>query len=1399
MISPPDYFENIRKSAKERWELLESDPDLAGPWHQLFKQVQSPRHILSELLQNADDANATEAIVSIENGVFVFSHNGEDFIESHFASICRFGYSNKRALHTIGFRGIGFKSTFSLGDRVNLDSPTLSIAFDRQRFTLPVWIENVSLRDSKTHISVKIKSKRIERELTKNLQEWVNSPVSLLFFKNIRSLKIDGTRVEWESVGKGPVARSEWMALDGNLDDPYLVIKSEPVAFPQEALSEIQDERMIGSQENSSAFPPCSIEIVLGAKGRLYVVLPTGVETRLPFACNAPFIQDPARLKIKDPETSPTNLWLLKQAGELAANAMCLWLGAESKKGDAKELAYDLFPDVDREETSLEGLCGKTVELAFEKSIDAKPIILTSEDTLIIEGEGCFIPERLLEIWDGQNTSELFEEDPKPLVSIKISEPNREKLISRDLIENFTPTKFYERLRSKSLPQPRTWNQLLQLWDYLSSYILSYKVTDISNLAIVPVKGQDNLYPAKSVVRLGEKRLVQSDEDWQFLSPYLKAMNQNWTRFLAEKKRGSPDKANEISQVENAYRVLTQLGLDDTHEINAVLERVSEKFFSEERIKLSDCVRVAQIHAKLGASVGSSFKYVNEASYLKGIDEETLRDKSGLLEYLVPAEKQDDLLLHSNYEVDFISCTREEWNDWAISDKSQLHSFVPIVEISKFTYGRKVALELVKQRYGPSEIEFPYKTDSFIFKDWDFPDIYWEYWQTLEASDPQIWSKVLGQIFSQRLGYWRKARSARMLQKATTGSVKATTQLPILPNWILRFQKLPSLTDKYENLHKPRDLFRRTSATEPFLDTEQFVSWNIDREATSTLLDLLGVQKTPIDGSKLVSRIEALSGEENAPVAEVEKWYRRLDQYLENATPVERLKAQCSFRDQKLILANDGTWQSNKTIFIHADEDSVPGAALVPSSLTSLNLWRKLGVADRPSFESALEWLKSIPNGKAITTQNLQRIKSLTAKYPLKIWEDCQKWLNISGEWVEVDGLLYSLSMQTLTHTQHLFSDVKSSIADFQKLPFDIAAAEPFSSLQPLQKIIQDHLQSEVSNISENLTPRWLHVLGGLMSRIHYSNEDQMHLVQHTGKVLSKISISIVEEIRIVPFIEGNPVGTERKVKVFQNDQFIFVNETDEGKLAKLIPDALGKNLPSDVRNALTYCYQRGDDQIRQYMSANFDLESETNPQFQKDQNNSTDNKTAAPETSCVESDPVNTGFDNLNDDPTDIQSKQSFAENSDDSLNIVDEDVKSDQSIEKPKRPNRSSHEKRLRLIDRYAQSENFFKTADGKYKNQAGDWIGIAQGNVFPFERRSKEGNVLRYYLPKEHCLERDPLELEAECWNVIEKKPELYSLILVDPADNPIILKGARLLELREKGELKLFPAKYRLSYA
>src|SRR3989304_4822500 len=121
----PPYFEPVRERAGKRWDQLESDQELSGPWKQLFAQVQSPRHVLSELLQNADDAGAKCASAFIVDGYFVFEHDGQDFDEDQFASLCRFGFSNKRNLHTTGFRGVGFKSTFSLGRSVEMVRPSL--------------------------------------------------------------------------------------------------------------------------------------------------------------------------------------------------------------------------------------------------------------------------------------------------------------------------------------------------------------------------------------------------------------------------------------------------------------------------------------------------------------------------------------------------------------------------------------------------------------------------------------------------------------------------------------------------------------------------------------------------------------------------------------------------------------------------------------------------------------------------------------------------------------------------------------------------------------------------------------------------------------------------------------------------------------------------------------------------------------------------------------------------------------------------------------------------------------------------------------------------------------------------------------------------------------------------
>ena len=236
-ISPPAYFEDIRSKAAKRWHQLEADPELAGPWYTLFQQVQYPRHVLSELMQNADDAGATEVAVRIEDGVFMFEHNGDDFKDEHFASLCRFAYSNKRNMHTIGFRGIGFKSTFSLGAEVHLYTPTLAVKFSEKRFTEPVWLEHAPDTHGKTRICVTIRDDHRQEELQKNLGNWSQSPFSLLFFNNLRRLHIGEKTVPWQQLGAGPARGSQWVTRslsseDGRPNVTYLLSRKQR-RFPQ--------------------------------------------------------------------------------------------------------------------------------------------------------------------------------------------------------------------------------------------------------------------------------------------------------------------------------------------------------------------------------------------------------------------------------------------------------------------------------------------------------------------------------------------------------------------------------------------------------------------------------------------------------------------------------------------------------------------------------------------------------------------------------------------------------------------------------------------------------------------------------------------------------------------------------------------------------------------------------------------------------------------------------------------------------------------------------------------------------------------------------------------------------------------------------------------------------------
>lgn len=1391
---PPDYFRSIQERATKRWDQLEADPELAGPWHQLFKQVQSPRHILSELLQNADDAGASEARVSIEDDRFVFEHNGEDFIEAHFASICRFGYSNKRALHTIGFRGIGFKSTFSLGDRVELFTPTLAVAFERVRFTQPHWIDSRHPTTGTTRVEVAIANSLLRREVEKNLDEWLKSPVSLLFFKKIRRLQIGDSEVHWQSLGPGPIAESEWMALDQKAEDPLLLVRSGEESFPSEALDEIRQERMLGGEDGGD-FPPCRVEIVLGAKGRLYVVLPTGVETALPFACNAPFIQDPARLKIKDPETSPTNRWLLNRAGELAASAMMEWLEQTKTGSQDRADAYGLLPDVDREAATLEGACGAIVELAFDTAIEGKSILLTEEGSLVEAKAAITVPRPIFDIWPADQAMALLDTKSRPALCQHVSAKNRTKLAHWGLIEEFSKSDLLERLRSKHLPKPATWRHLLNLWNYIAPEVTGWQCHDADALRIVPVQGKEVLYAASEIVRLGEKKLLQSEEDWEFLASHLIVLNQNWTRFLADQRRDKAEGGGRNDPVEAAFAVLEEIGLDGTSDVNAVIERVAADYFGSGQAKLVECVQLAQIAAKLGVTIGDSFRYACADRTLRAISKGVLFDETGALEELLPEAVRKAQLLHGDYVASFKSCTREDWLRWVSSGRSGLQTMAPLVQKRQSLYGRQQLTAEAQARGARSALYYPYVTNQFVIEDWDFPADYWRHWEVLAKTDAGIWTKIGGKILDQRDTYWSRAVSARLLQVATTGSTRSISSERLLTDWLLKLRAKPCLPDTRNMVQLPADLVRRTPETEALIDVEPFVHGLLDRETTRPLLDLLGVRSTPSGPGRLLDRLRALAKSDKAPAHEVEKWYRRLDQMLDGCSTADAQNIRTAFKTEKLILAQDGTWVTSGGVFLAGDEEDVPGAAVARASVLDLSLWHRVGVADRPSADLALQWLGTLASGKGLSADDARRVRTLLVRYPTRIWEECGHWLNLVGEWAPVETLAYGLSMQTLFRWSHLHEWVKRKTADFQRLSGEVVQAPPFSALPALSDLVEEHFNQPSLLAGMEDRRAWLTAFGNQLGRIELADAGETERVRALAEAIAATSWVQTPKLEVVPYLDGVPAGTARLTDILWLERKLFVSPLSKAKLAKRVPEEIGRSLSSDIRAALAYAFERSPEDIREYLEENFTLSPErivvaptvaTQPAVEPGDDDGVDQVAEDAQSDAEQTDPADllTAEDEATPQPV-----PTLPTGEPDRELIETELATRPRAAPKPPRPS---------VMARFAAAQGYKADGEDRFFHADGSWIGRANGTRFPWERRSAGGEILRHYYPKDHCLEHEPLQLEADVWGLLDQKPELYSFILINPEGGPVEMTGARLRTLRDGGELTIHPATYRLVY-
>jgi hypothetical protein len=1235
-------------------------------------------------------------------------------------------------------------------------------------------------QDGKTCIRVAIADEYRLQQIEKNLDEWRKSPLSLLFFRKIRSLTIGDTELRWAHLGPGPVERSEWVALDERSSNPFLLIRSELEPFPPEALEEIRQERTLGEAELAD-FPPCQVEIVLGAPGRLFVILPTEVEIGLPAALNAPFIQDPARLRIKDPAVSPTNRWLLERGGALVARSLLAWIERSDLPVQERAKAYRLVPGREKEEDSLKSACTQIVQKSFVEGLKNQAFLLDEEGCLLPEGGCVALPAEVAEVWPPINAVTFFDPKGRRPLCRHVSRTDRTKLRLWGFTEEIDKTRVLEVLRDRHLPLPETWRQLWILWNYVAAEITQpWRTPFHRDVRIVPVEGKDVLYSAKEVVRLGDKKLLDAQEDWRFLAEHLPVLHPEWLEFLSEDGRAEADKTEEFrGEVQVARQVLSSLGLAQSSPVNKVVDRVAAEMRAQQNESLADWVRLAHLAAKLDATVEENFRYVTRTGQLRAPEEHVLLDEDGLLEDLLP-DSQREMLLHPEYTSSFRSCTREEWRQWVQSGRSRLCLFAPLVRTEKDVTGRK-NLESELSRRGSEEraLNYPYVTGFFTIEDWDFPEECWQHWCELAAEDEAIWPIVGERLLAQPDSYWQQARSAKVIQWSMRGRGEYLEINHLLPAWILRLREVPCLRDQKGIARKPADVFRRTPQTEALLDVEPFVPISLDTERNRELLDLLGVQSTPTGPEKLLDRIRALARSERPPIQEVERWYQRLDKMFGGCSTADQQMVRDAFRSEKLILTTKGTWATVASVFQRANEEDVPDAPLIHEPVALLSLWPKLGVAERPNADAAIRWLMEFPKGRKLASDEATRVRALLARHAVRIWQECRAWLNLAGEWVALEDLAYSLTMQSLLPWKHFYDWVKKKTADFQPLPVDVTRAEPFSHLPSLAALIEERLEGSPRLYGPPQDWPWLKTVAAGLSRVELDAAAETERVRALARKLLRTRAQPAGGLEVTPFLGSVPAGQPRVVNVLWTENTLYFEANlSPGKLPKLVAEEISKAFDwPDIKDILLYSFDRSPDQVLAYLEENFRL----GPPAELPVGDAPveGDEAGGDGDGQKEWEEMTGGPDELGEELV-VSSAQRF------------EDEDGQAVVGRRRRSSLTS----LDLMERFALSQGFRKDGNGHFYHPGGSRIVKANGSIFPWERRDAAGNLVRRYLPISACLDRTPLEIRAEQWMLVNDSPDVCSLILIDLRGAPIEVPGARLLDLFNEEKLKLHPATFRL---
>jgi hypothetical protein len=552
--TPPEILRDVQLEVVAREKRRSEDPEYAGVFRNQFETITGKvEHVISELLQNADDAEAQRAKITFDGEWFTFQHNGADFSTSQFRAICSFAVSSKHTFKTTGFRGIGFKSTFSLGDTVHLITPTFQVKFQHPRVTYPEALKDQTVPPD-WPITVRVPVKEESRsELVSSMKAWQTAPCSLLFFKNLKEgihIAVDHFVVQVPSSSKAAhtITKNGEKIWEGHL------LSVEKLRLPADARAEIA--RLRGTSSDAEAECITQIDVLYGKNedGRIYSILPTSGGKRLStrFAVNSSFVLGPERDGIKSPSQSATNRFLFAETGRTIAGNLVKVLQEAESVSDELLRAYSLLPVEEKIDGSdSESEASRRLQAACFESLETSDWVLTADFKVARPGEVKLVelPKELSEVWPPKILRQIFSPDAY-IVHPDLPATVLKWLKQKGQVTRLENDSLLRALTEADVPRPKSLDRLSALWTWATKVIVTHEsqadayTRPWSDIRLLPAEGEATLRSLGEVynfsletaalfvqggIQLKEIGIYRLDTDWVssgFLK--LKSPPQGW-------------------------------------------------------------------------------------------------------------------------------------------------------------------------------------------------------------------------------------------------------------------------------------------------------------------------------------------------------------------------------------------------------------------------------------------------------------------------------------------------------------------------------------------------------------------------------------------------------------------------------------------------------------------------------------------------------------------------------------------------------------------------------------------------------------------------------------------------------------------------------------------------------